>query len=263
MKPPTPLPVGLPTPHDIAPLSSPPESDDDLEAGRGHDAELSMTREDETENVGLVTSSRRRGRSKSPMRREGTDSTTDSVLPPPPTPRSYDDLVTRKSTSSSNLHMKTLQSTAPTISVPDLLMDTTPSTLNSAPPLEPSLSGHANEADDLESEILTASNLEVNQEESRVPDSELDTTTIRLIGGGGETGISRSPVEVAAEEENPDTSHTVYGTNHDTETTTSNWTATPKEQKKSKSGLASLKRFSVGAFGRKKDSDLSVKDASR
>jgi hypothetical protein len=96
--------VGLPTPHDIAPLPSPPESDDDLEAGRGHDAELSLTREDDTENIGLVTSTRRRGKSKSPIRHEGTDSTTDSVLPLPPTPRSSNDLVTRKSASSSNLH---------------------------------------------------------------------------------------------------------------------------------------------------------------
>lgn len=265
-KPPTPLPVGLPTPHDIAPLPSPPESDDDLEAGRGHDAELSMTREDETEDVGLVTSTRRRGKSKSPMRQEGTDSTTDSVLPLPPT---YNSLVTRKSASSSNLYTKTLQSSmepisvpAPTPSVPDLLMDTTPSTLSSAPPLEPSLSGHAKGTDGLDSEIPTASNLEVNQEETRAPDCEPDTTTIRLIGGGGETGISRSPVEIAAEEVEKNHSDTIYGTTYDTETTTSNQAATPKE-KKSKTSLASLKRFSVGAFGRKKDSDLSAKDALR
>jgi hypothetical protein len=76
--------------------------------------------------------------------------------------------------------------------------------------------------------------------------------------------MSRSPVEVAAEEvkeNHSDASHTVYGTTHETETNTSTQAAALKEHKKSKTSLASLKRFSVGAFGRKKDSDLSMKDA--
>lgn len=249
----------LPTPHDIAPLPSPPESDDDLEAGRGHDADLSLTREDATENIGLVSSTRRKGKSKSPIRREGTDAAADLVLPLH-TPPSFNDVVTRKSASSKLQTQTSLSAVVPTVPMQvastsnplDLLMDTAPSGMYSAPPLQPS----SKETEDMKFEMLRTSNLE--------PDTEPDATTIRLVGGGGETGMSQNPVETNAEEveeTQSDSSHTVHHgktLGHETSTPV----ATPnKENKKSKSSLASLKRFSVAALGRKRDSVSSVKDA--
>lgn len=271
-KPPAPLPVALPTPHDIAPLPSPPESDDDLEAGRGHENELSLAREDYTENIGLVTSTRK-GKSKSPIRREGTDGTMDSMLPLPPTPRSSNDLITPMLALSQDLHSKKSYSTAlpgsatavqvlTSTNTPDLLMDSTPSNLSSAPPLKPSLSsGHAK---DLKLELPTSSDAVGNQEEAHTQDAELGATTIRLIGGGGETGVSESPVEAntgsEVKETEPEPSPPVYqGTTTESSSTPA---AVPnKDHKKSKNSLVNLKRFSVGTFGRKKDSVSSVKDA--
>lgn len=268
------MPVGLPTAHDIAPLSSPSDSlhYDDLEAGHGHGVELSsstLTKEIDTENIGLVTSTRRTGKSKSPIRQETSDST-DSALPLPPTSPSDD--LTPKSTSFPALNPRKSPSTtalpiaghvslsSTSNSVPDLLMESTPAAvMSSAPPLEPSLSSSARTMHTENLEIPTPSSSKKDVEEAPSMDTKIHT--VRLIGGGGESGIAQSPIEIVAPSVNdqPEPSPPVAMTTVPALTLE---TELPKKvHKKSKSGLANLKRFSVGALIRKKDSVSSMKDS--
>ncbi len=305
-KPPAPLPVGLPTPQDIAPLPSPPDSfhsDDDLEAGRGHGVELSMSTLSRDEDLGLVTATRRTGKSKSPIQRESSDATASS-LPLPPTPPSGD-LVTPKTNSLySNSNMNILPIVAPVPvqaaltakDVPDLLTDPIPGALeiDSAPTLKPSPSSSSfstgsrtpQKEKETNMNFPTGSSNKGTEEETLAVVEPV--STIRLIGGGGQSGVSQSPVKVTAEEitldHRPDSSspHSTHFSLKDlsditpvaapmstppaTESAASGpetsdaapVVAGKKGHKKSKGSLASLKRFSVGALGKKKDS--SVKD---
>jgi hypothetical protein len=106
----------------------------------------------------------------------------------------------------------------------------------------------------------------IDQEDPPAPDAEPDITTIRLIGGGGEIHKSHSPVEVDAEEvreidSEPSPPAVHHDTNHESESNSSTQ-ATAPSNKKLKNGLVNLKRFSIGAFGRNRDSVSSLKDAS-
>lgn len=306
-KPPAPLPVGLPTPQDIVPLPSPPDSlhfDDDLEAGRGHGVELSMSTLSRDEDLGLVTATRRTGKSKSPIQRESSDATASS-LPLPPTPPG--DLVTPETNSLfSNSDVNTLPIVAPVPvqaaltakNVPDLLTDLTPGALeiDNAPTLKPSPSlssfSTGSRTPQKEKEInmnfSTGSSSKGTEEEALAVVEPV--STIRLIGGGGQSGVSQSPVKVTADEitldHRPDSSSshstqlylkdlseitpaaTPMSTPPATESAASgpetsdaaSVVAGKKGNKKSKGSLVSLKRFSVGALGKKKDSASSVKD---
>jgi hypothetical protein len=307
-KPPAPLPVGLPTPQDIAPLPSPPESlhfDDDLEAGRGHGAELSMSTLSRDEDLGFVTATRRTGKSKSPIQRESSD-TTASSLPLPPTPPG--DLKTDSLFSNSNMNTLPIVAPVPVQAaltakdVPDLLTDPTPGALeiDSAPTLKPSpsLSSFSTGSRTPQMEKETNMNFPTGSSSKGTEEETFavvePVSTIRLIGGGGQSGVSQSPVKVTAEEitldhhtdsSSPHSTHfylkdlseiTPVATSMSTPMSTPPATesaasgpetsdATPvvagkKGHKKSKGSLVSLKRFSVGALGKKKDSASSVKD---
>lgn len=243
-KPPAPLPVALPLPHDIAPLPSPPESrdlsmDDDLESGR-----INGMR-DVSEDVGLVTSTRRTGKSRSPARRVTSDASGSALPLSPPTPEllpSTRPIVTKSS--------------SPAPIIPDFLEDSTPGLIQA--PLEPSLSQTI--TDGLSS---SPPNLIVDISSSGIDEDEAPNTTIRLIGGGGQVGVSPGPIEPSQEEEDPQ-SHAA----DDSEwvpvvPVTSADAGTKKDgkvHKKSKSSLA-LKRISQLGGLRKKGSTSSMKEA--
>ncbi|KAF8188355.1 hypothetical protein BJ912DRAFT_968625 [Pholiota molesta] len=112
-KPPAPLPVALPTALDIAAVSSP-------DSEHFHDIETGRIRE--SEDMGLVTSTRKTRNDKSPIRRETSD-TSGSALPLSPTPP---EPAPEPLASTSSL---------PPI-VPDLLADEPLETLSSQPEVE-------------------------------------------------------------------------------------------------------------------------------
>lgn len=242
-KPPAPLPVVLPLPHEITPLPSPPGSahssmDGDLESGR-----INGMR-DVSEDIGLVTSTRRTGKSKSPARRETSDASGSALPLSPPPPEllpSTRPIVTKSS--------------SPAPIIPDLLEDSTPGLIQA--PLEPSLS-------QIITDSLSSSppNLIVDTSSPSIDEDEAPNTTIRLIGGGGQAGISQGPAELLQEEEDPQP-HVA----NDSELVPM-VPATPadigtkkgdKVHKKSKSSLA-LKRISQLGGLRKKDSASSMKE---
>ena len=239
-KAPAPLPVALPLPHEISPSQSPPESghssmDDDLESGR-----INGMRE-VSEDIGLVTSTRRTGKSKSPARRETSDASGSALPLSPPPPELLPSTRT------------IIKSSSPAPIIPDLLEDSTPGLIQA--PLEPSPSqitdGLSSSPPNL---IMDAS--------SGIDGDEVPLTTIRLIGGGGQAGTSQGPIELSQEEEDPqlyvtndsELVHEVAVTSADVGTKNND-----KVQKKSKSSLA-LKRISQLGGLRKKDSTSSMKE---
>lgn len=212
--------------------------DDDLESGR-----INGMRE-VSEDVGLVTSTRRTGKSKSPARRETSDASGSALpLSPPPSELlpSTRPIVTKSS--------------SPAPIIPDLLEDSTPGLIQA--PMEPSLS-------QIITDGLSSSppNLIVDTSSSGIDEDEAPSTTIRLIGGGGQAGISQGPIELSQEEEDPQP----HGAN-DNELVlvvpvTSAEAGSKKDDKvhkKSKSSLA-LKRISQLGGLRKKDSTSSMKE---
>lgn len=222
-KPPAPLPVALPTALDIASVSS-PDSDqfDDIESGRIR----------ESEDVGLVTSTRKTRNDKSPIRRETSD-TSGSALPLPPTPL---EPAPEPLASTSSL---------PPI-VPDLLADEPLETLSSMP------------------EVDNAAYVVGLEEDEPIPD-----TTIRLVGGGGQAGIA-SPTSVEPEE--PEPAQPVEpvvaaAVSQDSDVASVNSVTSSSEtgkkgHKKSKSSLA-LKRLSqLGGKRKKSDSVSSAKEVA-
>ncbi|KAF8968404.1 hypothetical protein BDZ97DRAFT_1696836 [Flammula alnicola] len=231
-KPPAPLPVALPTALDIAPPPSPPDSlqfEDDLESGRMREV---------NEDIGLVTSTRKTGKSRSPIRRETSDAS-GSALPmsPPPPDMSVSP---HPSTSSTN-------PVSPAPIIPDLLADE---------PLEQLPAQII-----LENSVPTPSELQMDT--SSVPDEEaVPDTTIRLVGGGGEAGIA-SPVAILAEEEIQPAEPVVKDSDAASVTSITSSEAakqSEKTHKKSKSSLA-LKRLSqLGGLRKKSDSTSSVKE---
>jgi len=235
-KAPAPLPVALPLPHEISPSQSPPESghssmDDDLESGR-----INGMRE-VSEDIGLVTSTRRTGKSKSPARRETSDASGSALPLSPPPP----ELLSSTRT--------IIKSSSPALIIPDLLEDSTPGLIQA--PLEPSPSQIT---DGLPS---SPPNL-IMDTSSDIDGVELPVTTIRLIGGGGLAGTSQGPIELS-QEEDPQP----YVTNdselvHEVPVTPAD-AGTKKNDKKSKSSLA-LKRISQLGGLRKKDSTSSMKE---
>ncbi|KAF9533549.1 hypothetical protein CPB83DRAFT_480643 [Crepidotus variabilis] len=299
-KPPAPLPVGLPTAHDIAVLPSPPESvhslaldeeqDEielsdsrqvDLEAGRGKGLGL---RGIPTEDVGLVSATRK-SKSRSPMRRETSEATTTALLPPtPPSDDTADNAGSRAQP-------------APTkddVLVPveaDLLMDQVPVTTPvSVPmvPLEPSPSGTgvpSPEEESSEEEESSSEEEEDDDDEEEEEEEEEESqpdTTIRLVGSGTESSTLKIEAPTpAADDSSPDPSPSntaeTASSKTDSRPSTPNVTDlradTPSEKKemdkahkKNKSSLANLgKRFSasVVSLGGGKKKDAKEKDSKK
>ncbi|KAH9484083.1 KNR4/SMI1-like protein 2 [Psilocybe cubensis] len=228
-KPPAPLPVTLPTASDIAPLPSPPNSAhsslEDLESGRINGLH------GYSEDVGLVSSTRRVGKSKSPIRRE-TSETTGSALP--------------LSSSPPLLPSTPPKTASPPPIIPDLLADLSPElSTQSFKPLSEVYSEELSKASEMKLDAA-----EVTPEEEK----ELDTT-IRLVGGGGQSGIVNqnsivsSPVEEVVE---PVPDSDVVSVNSVTSPEVEAKKG-EKKHKKNKSSLANLKRLSH--LGNKKKSD--------
>ncbi|CAA7265352.1 unnamed protein product [Cyclocybe aegerita] len=257
-KPPAPRPVELPTFSDIAPFPSPPESGhsslEDLETGR-----MSTGMREASEDVGLVTATRRTG--KSPIRRETSD-TIGSALPPTPPPSDTQLASSKHSTSKS-------PSPAPPI-IPDLLEDSVPAAIEKKP-LEPlavpqNVTSSSENVPQVQLELTQATSSTSTHVLEEEEDDAPPDTTIRLIGGGGESGIAQSPVEMTHEEA-ADAQVEVEAeaaAPQDGEAAPEVTSANKKDEKahkKTKSSLASLKRISQIAGGsKKKDSTSGIKE---
>lgn len=228
-KAPAPLPVRLPTARDIVSLPSPPPSQnpslEDLESGR-----VDGMRE-VAEDVGLVTSTRKTGKVKSSHQLDGSDPTASAIPTTPPpliSPTTSPDV-----TSTFSSHFPVL---------PDLLADL-PSM--GKEPIEPS--------------PLAAEDPMINPD--AFGDDLLVEPTIRLVGGVGQVRVAEIPVTSSLNEEQPPSEAT-----KDVDVVSINPSETeagskPDEKltKKSKSSLASLKRFSQLGRTIKRDSMSSLK----
>lgn len=228
-KPPVPLPVELPTPRDIVALPSPPDSrhssfDEDLESGRARglpelpEEEVSVPR-----HISPLSSS--------------------SAMTSPPSPPPEDLMADS-----------------------DSVLETTPIIQDAElPSSSPYLVNAAEPQHEPESVIDTPSDNTLVQtedvEEATMEDPIDPDVTIRLVGGGGSSG---GIAELTADEE-----VTLDGTDADadvaslasTNSVTSevnNGTTKAKKHKKTKSGLAGLKKLGLG---KKKSSVSSVKEA--
>ena len=227
-KAPAPLPVRLPTARDIVSLPSPPPSQnpslEDLESGR-----VNGMRE-VAEDVGLVTSTRKTGKAKSSHHLDGSDAIA-SAIPTSPPP-----LIS--TTSSPAATSSTFQPNFPV--TPDLLADL------------PGIRKETIQPSTLEDPLL---------DPDTSHDDLLVETTIRLVGGGGQSHAAEIPVASSLEEEQPPSEAT-----EDADVVTIGPSEVEaeskpdgKSHKKSKSSLASLKK--LGQLGRtiKRDSMSSIK----
>lgn len=263
-KPPAPRPVALPTPQDIAPLLSPPESrhssvdnlDEDLESGSRINGVPEMA-----EDVGLVTSTRRTGRSKSPIRRETSDASGSALPLSPPPP------MLPRSTHGINSSLSTKPASPPPI-IPDLLAD---EPVVDSEPLAPSSPlTLVEEPLPIQSESETRTNEPVVLEQTEASQEEVEPdTTIRLVGGGGQAGVVQEPTVVSTAEEEEQAA--IPPAQQDGELVSTDAESIPdtpvnkkgeKGHKKSKSSIASLKRLSQFGHRKKKSgsSTSSVKD---
>ena len=244
---PAPRPVELPTAHDIIPSPSPPDSTDssyhssfevDLESGRSP-----RMREVSRDNAELVSSARR-----------------SQTVPPIPT---EDAAVVPPSHSLPPLSsLQEVQGPSSTLDQPDLLTDSTP--VMASQPIEPysSTSMHSmHPVPQVELPIMAVVNTpsETNAAElvaaQPVTDNDgLDSdTTVRLVGGGGIVGIAP-----AVENETPRTDDTDVASINSA-TSESEIQKGDKSHKKTKSGLASLKKLGHLGGMRKRDSNNNIK----
>ena len=226
-KAPAPLPVRLPTARDIVSLPSPPPSQnpslEDLESGR-----VNGMRE-VAEDVGLVTSTRKTGKSKSSLHLDSLDATASAIPTTPP--------LISPTTSPAV--------TSPTFNfpVPDLLADV------------PNM-----EKEPIKPSTIAPQDPLINPDTSR--DELLVETTIRLVGGGGQVHVAEIPVASSLNEERPPSEATIDADVASITPSEAEAGSKPDEKlpKKSKSSsLASLKK--LGQLGRtiKRDSMSSVK----
>ncbi|KAK1218369.1 Cell wall assembly regulator [Marasmius sp. AFHP31] len=154
----------------------------------------------------------------------------------------------------------TVRQTTPSAQSPvqeDLLVDSEP--LSEATPITQAFSS----LPPVESESLeTTPALDSDKVEDEI-DPDL---TIRLVGGGGSSGVVSETAEDDTENptEEPSTGETVKDTDTQSINSVASETTAPgkeaKKHKKTKSGLAGLKK--LGQLGRKKDSVSSLKDAT-
>lgn len=241
-KPPAPLPVALPTAQDIEEPSSPSLSfDEDLESGHG------------------------RGMREVAQQQHAPSPRRQIPQPIEPIPHGAAEFVDVTSPAA-DITMPLIQASIisdPLINqrIPDLLVNT--EAVLKVNPVEASASGtpapiSAGQSLGESPKLVEAAELSVEpgaqQEEE---EAQPETTTIRLIGGGGSAGLvteedlSEEPVQVES------VSPTQEVNEASAQSTASSDNG--KVHKKTKSGLAGLKRFSQ--FGRK-DSTSSIKDSN-
>ncbi|KAG1736776.1 hypothetical protein EDB19DRAFT_1020025 [Suillus lakei] len=221
-KPPAPLPVGLPTVNDVDSLPSPPDSQrsssEDLEAGRG---------------LG--------------MRTIPTDVVIVKVPPRYSPPVKVATLVEQVVSTADDVHIGT---PPPSVeNVTDLLADSAP--VMDVVPLQPSTPTNAV----VELEASGSSEPIVTSRPSQEDAQEL-STTIRLVGGGGSSGI----VDI-----NPADDVVSDPATDDMSVTSSGQGGSPSKKdkihEKSKPSLSSLKKIAnIGEGKRKKDSSSSIKE---
>lgn len=241
-KPPVPLPVELPTPRDIVSLPSPPDSthssfDEDLEAGRRRGIrQLSLEQE-----VSLVSSSRQ-----SQPTDDLPDPTGPTVLIEEPEPLLP---------STPPQEISGILSPSPP-DIPDLLADSAPVLAEPIQPVTPS-SSRPEVSSSSDPIIDTSDELKPETDRLQAPGVDVNAdATVRLVDEGGSSTAEASP---DAEERHS----TVEAIESDaaamiSELGVSSSDAGDKKHKKSKSGLAGLKKHLGGL--RKKNSVSSVKD---
>lgn len=278
-KPPVPLPVDLPTPHDIVTLPSPPDSihssfEDDLEAGHGAGMR-EVSREQET----VLVSSRRSTNPSVPTTADASGSALATSIPLPISPVSSP-LV--EPVSGILVEPVSPPPISPQPDLTDLLADST-STLETTP-IEPvaspvqsklpeiiAIDSEEVPLDPVKSEPTSEPLLDGVDDEAPYPDPNV---TIRLVGGGGTAGIvdETSPppdddVHVAAEHEpepepqaEPDIAE-IASVKSATSAISTNSAKKDqaKHEKKKSSGFSSLKKFGQLGGKRKKDSSSSVR----
>ncbi|KAG2752088.1 hypothetical protein P692DRAFT_20799141 [Suillus brevipes Sb2] len=221
-KPPAPLPVDLPTVNDVVSLPSPPDSqrssNEDLEAGRG---------------LG--------------MRTIPTDVVIAKVPPRPSPPTKVETFVDQVISTADDVHIET---PPPSVeNVTDLLADSAPA-MDAVPlqPLTPTNAVVELEASGSSDDIVTS---RPSQEDAQEP-----STTIRLVGGGGASGIVDTNL---ADDAVSDPAANVISV-----ASSQPGGSPPKKDKiheKSKSSLSSLKKIAnIGEGKRKKDSSSSIKE---
>ncbi|KAF9009460.1 hypothetical protein BDQ17DRAFT_1274370 [Cyathus striatus] len=241
-RPPAPLPVELPTPRDIAPSSSLPSFEEDLETGM---------REVSHEEASLVSASApRRAQT---IAREISESSESAI---PASSSAVDvPLVAAAPASPTDPLSGTMTSTTLTV-IPDLLADSAPA-LGTAP-IEPSPSPKV-EVSAIEQLLVPSTSQEIPVVAQEEEEQDLDPdATIRLVGGGGLSGVVVPEPEHEPEAETPAANGKKDSDTQSLASITSD-TSTKKSEKghkKTKSGLAGLKKLGLG---RKRDSTGSVK----
>ncbi|KAG2120038.1 hypothetical protein DEU56DRAFT_836068 [Suillus clintonianus] len=220
-KPPAPLPVGLPTANDVVSLPSPPDSqrssNEDLEAGRGPGMRAIP------EDVVIVK------------------------VPPRHSPRAkVETLVGQVISTADDVHIETPPSSVE--SVTDLLADSAPAM--DAVPLQPSTPTIAVVEIEASGSSEPVPTLRPSQEDTQEP-----STTIRLVGGGGSSGIvDTKPADDVSDPAADVISVISSGTGGSP-------SKKDKIHEKSKSSISSLKKIvNIGEGKRKKDSSSSIKE---
>lgn len=232
-KPPAPLPLELPTPRDIAALPSPPDSahssfDDDLESGRSPRTQIMREQEAMVSKKSVKSPS---------IIFENADAS--GSHPSPIAARASPTLLGRMSPPPEN----------------DLLVDTAPS--ETTPIMESNpLPPRSSTPPPSKTDILVDDKVEEDVD----PDM-----TIRLVGGGGQTGVADLIGSTEGAEVLPDGEAEADGNDAASITSDTNAAGTKdsegKKHKKTKSGLAGLRKTLGGL--RKKDSDsASVHDGA-
>jgi hypothetical protein len=246
-KPPVPIPITVPTAHDIIALPSPPDSTHssldldagDLESGRG----ISMRQLPNSH----VAPSRKPTKQQPGTKVEITDSasTAAALIPLPVSP-------TTSSSPQSLLH-------DPISDITDLLDDSAPPM--ESIPIERASSSPSKASFNLEpvrkaQDDLVDSSLSTSED----PDPDPDTT-IRLVGGGGIVGIATEelpPDEDLASEVTSITS----GTSHDSVPVAKQEGKQAKHKKNISSGLKKIGQLSGGGKRKKDSNSSSVKEVS-
>ncbi|KAF5391740.1 hypothetical protein D9757_001822 [Collybiopsis confluens] len=233
-KPPVPLPVELPTPRDIVALPSPPDS-----RHSSFDLESNRTRALSQEAT-------------SPSHRSSPDVSRSSGVISPPSPPSDDLMVDSDSILETTPIIHNVELSTP---APDDVSD-----LESTVNVPNDIESHAANINTGPQSIIDTSSETLEDPTQEFPsEGDIDpNVTIRLVGGGGSSG---DVADLAKEEEildEDDTDADVASLASNTSTATGDVTKEKKKHKKTKSGLAGLKKLGLG--GKKKNSVSGTKE---
>lgn len=252
-KPPAPLPVDLPTESDIIPSPTTPDSGasspTDLESGRHH-----MMREI---NDRRLASAKVNSPVAAPTPAQPMNEAALIPLPMSPDP----DTVSSRSGNPT----PSPAASAPLADITDLLDDSAPPALEAAAPIEPSTSPSPSQPAASPSALP-----EDLAENAAIPDEKVETqeaeaepdTTIRLIGGGGTTGVTGVDHESTLVDGEDDAAEPEADDEEHSETDNTKDGFEKKHEKKSSSISSGLKKIGNlgGADKRRKDSNTSAKD---